>query len=51
MVVPTVKFLVVTKLAFELGRSIRCRNTGGYIVLDCYHMHLDNCRYLEESGE
>jgi hypothetical protein len=51
MVGPAVRFLAVSRLAFELGRSIQSRNIGGYVVLDCYHMHLDSRRYLEESGE
>jgi len=50
MVGPAVKFMAVSKLAFELGRSIQSRNAGDYVVLDCYHIHLDNCRYLEKGG-
>ena len=51
MVGPAVRFLAVSRLAFELGRSIQSRNTGGSVVPDCYHVHLDSCRHLQKNGE
>jgi hypothetical protein len=51
MVGRAVKFITVSKVAFELGRSIQSRNAGDYVVLDCYHIHLDHWPYLEKGGE